>query len=96
MSLTKAGLVDKLWWEHLVSTRAAAAEMIDLVFETMKARLAEGENVKLSGFGNFTVAYKRARVGRNPANGEKMEISARRVVKFKASQVLKGRVNEGR
>jgi integration host factor subunit alpha len=68
--------------------------MIDLVFETMKARLAEGENVKLSGFGNFTVADKAARMGRNPQTGKELEISARRVVKFKASQVLKGRVNE--
>ena len=95
MSLTKAGLVDKLWWEHVASTRAAAAETIDLVFETMKARLAEGENVKLSGFGNFTVADKATRMGRNPQTGEELEISARRVVKFKASQVLRGRVNEG-
>ena len=95
MSLTKAGLVDKLWWEHLVSTRAAAAEMIDLVFETMKARLAEGENVKLSGFGNFTVADKATRMGRNPQTGEELEISARRVVRFKVSQVLKDKVNEG-
>jgi integration host factor subunit alpha len=95
MSLTKVGLVDKIWWEHLASTRAAAAEMIDLVFEMMKARLAEGENVKLSGFGNFTVSDKATRMGRNPQTGGKLEISARRVVKFRASQVLKGRVNEG-
>ena len=93
--LTKAGLVDKIWMEHLASTRAGAADMIDLVFDTMKMRLAEGENVKLSGFGNFTVADKRSRMGRNPQTGGKLEISARRVVKFRASQVLKGRVNEG-
>jgi integration host factor subunit alpha len=93
MSLTKAGLVERIWMEHLASTRAGAAEMIDLVFNEMKARLAAGENVKLSGFGNFTVADKAPRIGRNPQTGGEMEISARRVVKFKASKVLKDKVN---
>ena len=61
----------------------------------MKERLADGENVKLSGFGNFAVADKAPRAGRNPQTGEELEISARRVVRFKVSQVLKDKVNEG-
>jgi integration host factor subunit alpha len=93
MAVNKADLVDAIWAQHLTSTRAEAAEMVGLVFETMKAQIATGENVKLSGFGSFTVADKAVRVGRNPQNGEKLEISARRVVKFKASPVLKDKIN---
>ena len=94
MSLTKAALAERLWAEHLASTRGEATETIDVVFGAMKERLAAGENVKLSGFGSFVVADKVPRVGRNPQTGEEIEIAARRVVKFKASPVLKGEVNE--
>ena len=60
-----------------------------MVFETMKETLEQGEKIKISGFGNFEVRDKRARVGRNPQTGEVIEISARRVLTFKPSQVLK-------
>ena len=93
MRLTKAGLVDRIWAEHLASTHTAAAEMIDLVFGAMKERLAAGENVKLSGFGSFVVADKAPRSGRNPQTGGEIVITARRVVKFKASPVLRDKVN---
>ena len=59
----------------------------------MKDTLAEGEKIKISGFGNFVVRPKRARTGRNPQTGEQITISARRVLTFKPSQVLKDRVD---
>ena len=66
---------------------------MELVFELIKATLESGENVKLSRFGNFVLKDKKSRMGRNPKTGEDMEISARRVVTFRPSDVLKARVN---
>ena len=63
-------------------------KFVDQVFEIMKEALERGEKVRISGFGNFTVREKRARRGRNPKTGERMEISARRVVSFKPSGTL--------
>ena len=60
-----------------------------LVFDTMKETLEKGEKIKISGFGNFVVRQKRPRIGRNPQTGEEIEISARRVLTFRPSQVLK-------
>ena len=62
---------------------------MDLVFKVIKDTLARGEKVKISGFGNFSIRDKATRIGRNPQTGEAMEISARRVLTFKPSQVLK-------
>ena len=67
------------------------AALVDTLFDTIRSTLAAGENVKLSGFGNFTLREKRARPGRNPKNGEPVEITARRVVTFRASQLVKER-----
>ena len=64
-----------------------------MVFNTMKDTLSLGEKIKISGFGNFEVRDKRARVGRNPQTGEVIEISARRLLTFKPSQVLKNALN---
>ena len=61
----------------------------------MKQVLERGEKIKISGFGNFTPSDKKTRVGRNPKTGAAIEISARRVVTFKASPVLKTRMNQG-
>ena len=66
-----------------------SAELIDEVFAIMKETLEKGEKIKITGFGNFIVHEKRARIGRNPKTGQKLEISARRVVKFKPTQVLR-------
>ena len=57
--------------------------MVESFFGTIRSTLASGEDVKLSGFGNFTLHEKRARPGRNPKNGEPVEITARRVVTFR-------------
>lgn len=90
--MTKAELVD------IVHTKAGfskkeAAELVELVFDTIKETLERGEKIKISGFGNFEVRNKRSRVGRNPQTGEVIEISARRVLTFKPSPVLKGVLN---
>jgi len=68
---------------------AESAAMVELVFETMKACLAEGKELKISRFGNFHLHDKDSRRGRNPQTGEAIEIVKRRVVSFSASQVLR-------
>ena len=88
MAMTKADIVDRVYKEAGFSKKEAA-EMVDLVFQTIKDTLAKGEKVKISGFGNFTIRDKSTRMGRNPQTGDAMEISARRVLTFKPSQVLK-------
>ncbi len=65
------------------------SDFVDILFETIAETLERGEEVKISGFGVFRVREKRARKGRNPKTGEKMELSARRVVKFKTSTVVR-------
>ena len=71
----------------------AAAEIVETVFNTIKETLENGEKIKISGFGNFVVREKKARIGRNPQTGEEITISARRVLTFKPSQVLKNALN---
>ena len=66
-----------------------ASDLVDLVFKVIKDTLSRGEKVKISGFGNFSIRDKSTRIGRNPQTGDAMEISARRVLTFKPSQVLK-------
>ena len=63
-----------------------------MVFEMIRQSLERGDTVKLPGFGNFLVREKSPRVGRNPKIGDEFEISARKVVTFKPSQILKDRV----
>ena len=93
MSLTKADLVKQVCSRCPRTTLVEVKEFVEAVFARMKTRLAAGEQVKLSGFGGFSVAHKRARRGRNPLTGKELEISARRVVVFKASPVLTGALN---
>jgi len=88
MSLTKADIVERVYKEAGFSKKEAA-DLVDLVFKVIKDTLARGEKVKISGFGNFSIRDKATRIGRNPQTGDAMEISARRVLTFKPSQVLK-------
>ncbi len=88
MSLTKADIVERVYKEAGFSKKEAA-DLVDLVFKVIKDTLSRGEKVKISGFGNFSIRDKATRVGRNPQTGQAMEISARRVLTFKPSQVLK-------
>jgi integration host factor subunit alpha len=72
-----------------------SADLVEMAFEIIKESLERGENVKISGFGTFVVRQKRARRGRNPHTGEELEISARRVLSFKPSEVLRKAINGG-
>lgn len=92
MALTKADLVDRVY-ERIECSKSEATEFVEAVFEMMKARLERGEKVKISGFGSFVVSEKRPRRGRNPQSGEEIVIAGRRVMTFKASQVLKAVMN---
>ena len=94
--MTKADIIeevyDKLRTQGAYSKRDAA-ELVEGVFDTMKNALSQGEKIKVSGFGNFVVRKKAERLGRNPQTGDQIMISARRVLTFKPSQVLKNILN---
>ncbi len=92
MALTKADMAESLFNELGLNKREAR-ELVDLCFHQLVACLALGEPVKLSGFGNFELRDKKERPGRNPKTGEKIPVSARRVVTFRPGQKLQARVN---
>jgi integration host factor subunit alpha len=79
-------------FEELGLNKREAKEIVELFFEKIRAALEKGEQVKLSGFGNFDLREKRQRPGRNPKTGEEIPITARRVVTFRPGQKLKSRV----
>ncbi len=91
--MTKAEIVQALYAKVGGFSRKDSAELVDLVFEMMKETLARGEKIKVSGFGNFVLRDKRQRPGRNPQTGDPIKISERRVLTFKASQILKQALN---
>ena len=91
MALTKADLANRLF-EEVGLNKREAKEFVDAYFETIRAALDSGDNVKLSGFGNFQLRNKNERPGRNPKTGEEIPISARRVVTFRPGQKLRSRV----
>lgn len=92
-TLTKADFVEAVYTQIGGLSRRDSAEIVDMLFEAVKETLSRGEPVKISGFGNFLVREKKARIGRNPQTGRDIEISARRVLTFKPSQVLKDQLN---
>ncbi len=91
--MTKADIIEAVYEKLGGFSKKESAEIVELVFETIKDTLGKGEKIKISGFGNFVVRNKRERVGRNPQTGEEIKISARRVLTFKPSQVLKNALN---
>ncbi len=91
MALTKEDMAESLFNELGLNKREAR-ELVDLYFHQLVACLALGEPVKLSGFGNFEFRDKKERPGRNPRTGEKVLITARRVVTFRPGKKLKDRV----
>lgn len=91
MALTKAEMAEMLFNELGLNKREAK-ELVELFFDEVRVALAAGDDVKLSGFGNFTLRNKNQRPGRNPKTGEEIPISARRVVTFRPGQKLKARV----
>jgi integration host factor subunit alpha len=92
-ALTKADLVEAIY-EKIGFSKKEAQDLVELVFKIIKDTLSQGEKVKISGFGNFVLRDKNSRTGRNPQTGEAIQISKRRVLTFKPSQVLKEEVNE--
>ena len=93
--MTKADIIEAVY-EKIGFSKKDSAEIVELVFDTIKETLEKGEKIKISGFGNFVVREKKERVGRNPQTGEEILISARRVLTFKPSQVLKNALNPDR
>jgi integration host factor subunit alpha len=91
-NVTKADIIESVY-EKVGFSKKEAAEIVEMVFDTIKETLERGEKIKISGFGNFIVRDKKSRVGRNPQTGEEIEISARRVLTFRPSQVLKNALN---
>mgnify|MGYP000533598646 FL=1 len=91
MTVTKADLANTLF-EQLGLNKREAKEFIELFFEKIRESLENGESVKLSGFGSFSVRDKRSRPGRNPKTGEEVAVTPRRVVTYKASQKVKDRI----
>lgn len=90
-TLTKADIVETIV-EKLNLDRADTKILIDELFEEVRKALENGENVRISGFGNFLLRDKPVRPGRNPKTGKEVDISARRVVSFKSGQKLRARV----
>src|SRR5215468_10879601 len=91
--MTKAEIVQALYTRVGGFSKKESADIVDLVFEMMKETLGRGEKIKISGFGNFVLRDKRQRPGRNPQTGDPIKISERRVLTFKASQILKLALN---
>lgn len=92
-TVTKLDLVENVY-EKIGFSKKEAGELVESVFSEIKAKLITGDKVKISGFGNFVVNDKKPRKGRNPQTGEQITISGRRVLTFKASQILKEKINK--
>ncbi len=92
MTLTKAHMAEHLF-EELGLSKREAKDFIESFFEEIRKSLERGEEVKLSGFGNFELREKKERPGRNPKTGEEVRITARRVVSFHVGEKLKARVD---
>ena len=93
-TLTRADLADKVYGEIGLS-RGESAQLVESILDHMCGALAEGENVKISGFGSFILRDKGERVGRNPKTGIEVQITPRRVLTFRASQRLRARIVRG-
>jgi len=91
--MTKIDIIQSVY-ERLGVPKKDSARIVESVFELMKDSLAKGEKIKISGFGNFIVKEKQPRRGRNPQTGEEISISARKVLTFKSSQVLRRVLND--
>lgn len=90
--MTKADMVEKIY-EKVGFSKKESAELVETVFDIIKTTLENGEKIKIAGFGNFVVKEKADRRGRNPQTGEEITITARKILTFKPSQVLKTTIN---
>jgi integration host factor subunit alpha len=91
--MTKADIIEGIY-EKVGLSKEESSRIVELVLETLKDTLENGEKVKISGFGNFVVREKRSRRGRNPQTGNGIQITARKVLTFKSSPILKRALNE--
>ena len=91
--MTKADLVE-IVFEKVGLSKKEAQDIIEIIFDTIKQSFAEGESVKIPGFGTFNVRKKNARRGRNPQTGQELEITPRRVLTFKASNQMKAAIEQ--
>lgn len=91
--MTKADIIDRVCERVGGFSKKEAADLVEKVFDVMKATLETNEKIKISGFGNFIVREKKPRPGRNPQTGTEITIDARRVLTFKPSPVLKQALN---
>lgn len=92
-TLTRADLVEAVVTK-VGLPRHEAAELVEMVLQEVSSSLARGETVKLSSFGTFGIREKRQRIGRNPKTGEEVPITPRRVLVFRASNIMKKRINQ--
>ncbi len=90
--MTKVDIISSVY-EKVGFSKKEAVRVVETIFDIMKESLERGEKIKISGFGNFIVRKKRTRRGRNPQTGDDIEISARSILTFKPSQVLKNDLN---
>ena len=93
-TLTRADLADAVV-RKIGLPRNESQELVELVLGEISSTLAQGEGVKLSSFGSFGVREKGERMGRNPKTGEEVPITPRRVLVFRASNIMKSRINGG-
>jgi len=92
--MTKADIIENVY-ERVGFSKKDSAELVEMVFDTVKETLERGDKVKIVGFGIFQPRFKRSRPGRNPQSGQPIEITARRVVVFVPSTGLKADLNDG-
>lgn len=90
--MTKVDIVEAIY-EKVGFSKKEVANIVESIFDIIKEGLQQEDKIKISGFGNFVIRKKRARRGRNPQTGDDIEISSRRILTFKPSQVLKGSLN---
>lgn len=93
-TLTRADLAEALV-RKVGLPRNESQELVELVLNEISTTLTRGENVKLSSFGSFGIRKKGERLGRNPKTGEEVPITPRRVLVFRASNIMKERINDG-
>lgn len=93
-TITRADLAEAVY-EEVGLSRNESSELVETVLNEVSEALIKGENVKVSSFGSFTIREKGERIGRNPKTGVEVPILPRKVLVFKASHVLKDRVNRG-
>ena len=90
--MTKVDIVEEIY-EKVGFSKKEVAKIVEYIFGIIKESLVKEDKIKISGFGNFVIRKKRSRRGRNPQTGSDIEITARRILTFKPSQVLKGSLN---